>query len=53
MVTTECAASHRALHLEIDSNLTIRVQEADADPWVYLPLVDFAALKDPSITDSF
>ena len=52
-ITTECAFSHQAIHIEIDSDLIFRVHEEDADLWLYLPMVDFAKLKDPSIIDAF
>lgn len=52
-VTTECAHSQRAIHIEIDSDLIFRVREEDADPWLYMPVVDFGKLKDPSIIDAF
>jgi len=41
------------LHIEVDSELRVRLSEVAADPLVFLPLVDFAKLKDPSIIDSF
>jgi hypothetical protein len=50
---TECGHCHRALKIEIDSELQYRVDEQEADPLVFVPLVDFAKLKDLSIIDSF
>jgi hypothetical protein len=41
------------MHIEIDSELTMRVLEEEADPLVFLPLVDFDRLEDPSIIDAF
>jgi hypothetical protein len=52
-VTTECAVSGRTLHLDITSELETHVHESAADPWVFMPLVDFATLEDPSIIDRF
>jgi len=49
---SECGHCGRTLHIEIDSDLRHRVAEA-ADPLVYVPLVDFARVKDLSIVDSF
>jgi len=49
---TECAHCARALRIEIDSELRCRVAEA-ADPLVFVPLVDFERLKDPSIIHAF
>jgi hypothetical protein len=37
----------------VDDELTYRVVEEGADPWVFVPLVDFCKLADPSIIDAF
>jgi hypothetical protein len=37
----------------MDSELRYRVREAGADPFVYVPMVDFEELEDPSIIDAF
>ena len=50
---TECAQSGRTLYLIIDSDLNVTVPEAGAAPLVFVPLVDFARLEDPSIIDAF
>jgi hypothetical protein len=52
-IETECAHCHQPLHLEIDADLNYRVVEADAQPLVFAPLVDFDRLSDPSIIDAF
>lgn len=52
-VETECGHCHAPLHLEIDSDLNFRVREERAKPMVFVPLVDFAKLDDPSIIDAF
>jgi hypothetical protein len=52
-ITTECAHCQRPLHIDIDSELNYRVAEADAQPLVYTPLVNFGELDDPSIIDAF
>ena len=52
-VETECAHCGQPLHLEIDSELKYRVAEAGAEPLVFVPMVDFDTLEDPSIIDSF
>lgn len=49
---TECAHCSRAMQIEIDSQLGHRVTEG-ADPLIFIPLVDFEKLKDPSIIDAF
>jgi hypothetical protein len=51
-IETECAHCSRAMRLEVDSELRHRVAEA-TDPLIFVPLVDFEKLKDPSIIDAF
>jgi len=41
------------MHFEIDSELTCLVLEDRADPLIFVPLVDFDKLEDPSIIDAF
>lgn len=53
VVETECAHCGQPLHLEIDSELEYRVVEADAEPLVFVPMVNFDKLEDPSIIDAF
>jgi len=52
-VESECAHCHRPLHLEIDSELGFRVEQAGAEPLVFVPQVDFDKLEEPSIIDAF
>ncbi len=52
-IATECGHCHQALHIEIDSELNYRVVEAEAQPLIYVPRVNFAKLADPSIIDAF
>ena len=52
-IRTECAHCRRSLHIEVDSELRHRVAEEAAEPLVFVPLVDFEKLKDPSIIDAF
>jgi len=49
---SECAHCSRPLQIEIDSELRYRVAE-DTEPLVFVPLVDFEKLKDPSIIHAF
>ena len=53
VVRTECAHSAQPLHIEIDQALKVRVEEKGAAPMVFVPLVDFDKLEDPSIIDAF
>ncbi len=52
-IETECAHCAQPLRIEIDSELKYRVVEKGADPRVFIPLVDFEKLADPSIIDAF
>ena len=51
-VRSACAHCSAPVTIEIDSALNYRVIDADA-PLVFLPLVDFQKLKDPSIIHAF
>jgi hypothetical protein len=51
-IRTECAHCSQPIKLELDSELNYRVLEG-TDPLVFVPLVDFEKLKDPSIIDAF
>ena len=51
-VTTECAHCSRSMRIEVDCQLRHEVA-AGADPLIFIPLVDFEKLKDPSIIDAF
>ncbi len=52
-IQTECGHCHKPLNLEIDSELSFRVQELQAEPLVFVPRVNFQKLDDPSIIDAF
>ena len=53
LIETECAHCGKPIRIEMDSDLKYRVLEPDADPLIFVPDVDFARLKDPSIIDGF
>jgi hypothetical protein len=48
-----CAQSGRSIQIEIDGELNYRVLRGDAEPLLFVPLVDVDRLKDPSIIDAF
>jgi len=52
-IKTECACCRKSIRIQIDSQLKYRVLEEDADPLVFVPMVDFDTLEDPSIIDAF
>ena len=53
LIETECAHCGKPIHIEMDSDLNYKVLEPDANPLIFVPDVDFATLKDPSIIDGF
>ena len=52
-IVTACGHCDRPMRIEIDSELNYRVLDEEADPLVYMPMVDFETLEDPSIIDAF
>ncbi len=52
-IDTCCAHCGKPIHIEIDSELNYRVLEANAQPLIFSPMVDFGRLEDPSIIDAF
>jgi hypothetical protein len=52
-IETRCAHCAASIQIETDSKLDYRVLQQDADPLVFVPLVDFSKLDDPSIIDAF
>ena len=52
-IQTQCAHCGRELHIEMDEKLNYRVAESEARPLVFVPMVNFSTLEDPSIIDAF
>ena len=52
-VATGCAHCSRPMHIQIDSELSYSVEEAGADPMIFVPTVDLYALDEPTIIDAF
>ena len=52
-IETSCAHCGEPIHIEMDSELSYRVLEEEADPFIYVRMVDFDELEDPSIIDAF
>ena len=52
-IHTECACCRQPLVIELDSDLKSNLPQQYANPLVFVPLVDFNALQDPSIIDAF
>jgi hypothetical protein len=53
LIETTCAQSGQPIQIEIDGQLAYRVRQEDADPMIFVPIVDFDKLNDPSIIDAF
>jgi hypothetical protein len=51
-IATKCRQTSRPIEIEIDSELRFRVL-AGEEPLIFVPLVDFEKLKDPSIIHAF
>ncbi len=52
-IETECAHCHQPLRIELDSDLNFKSIEPKTQPMIFVPMVDFEKLKDPSIIDAF
>jgi hypothetical protein len=52
-IDSECGHCRKALHLDVDSELNYRLQEAEAAPLVFVPLMNLRKLDEPSIIDDF
>jgi len=52
-IQTECAHCGKEMRIEMDSELNYSVSDPDAKPLVFVPMVDFSTLEDPSIIDAF
>lgn len=52
-IESECGHCGKPLHIEMDSQLNYTVIEQDAQPLIFVPMVDFNKLEDPSIIDAF
>jgi hypothetical protein len=52
-IDTECAHCGKEIRIEMDSKMNFSIADPDARPLVFVPMVDFGKLKDPSIIDAF
>ena len=52
-IQTECAHCGKEIRIEMDSELNYSISDPDAKPLVFVPMVDFSKLEDPSIIDAF
>ncbi len=52
VIATSCAQTQSRLQIEIDHSFKYQIIEGEA-PLIFVPLVDFDALEEPSIIDPF
>lgn len=52
-VTTECACCGREIRFQMGHDLEYTLEDPEARPLFFVPLVDFTRLKAPSIIDDF
>ena len=52
-IATQCAHCDQRLHVTITSDLRYQVDELDAEPLVFQPLIDRTAFTAPTIIDAF
>jgi len=50
---TQCAHCGKAIRIEIDSELKYSIADPLARPLIFVPMVNFSTLEDPSIIDAF
>ena len=53
VVKTECAHCGRSIHIELDSAFRFKVNEPEADPMLFIPMVNFSKVEDASIINVF
>jgi hypothetical protein len=53
LVESRCAHSDRRLRIELDSDLNLLGVTAGAEPYIFVPSVDFKRLAEASIIDIF
>lgn len=52
-IETRCKHCDQAMHIKVDSDLQVSVREADADPLVFMPDVDWDHFSEQTIIDSY
>jgi hypothetical protein len=52
-IRTACAHCGQEIWIEMDQNLKYSVLGQDANPLIFVPMVDIDRLEDPSIIDAF
>jgi hypothetical protein len=52
-VHTQCSHCRQALHITVDSSMHITVCEEDAEPWVFMPDMDWDHFSERTIIDAY
>jgi hypothetical protein len=52
-VETKCHHCGQSLHLNVDSSMQITVQEQVAEPWVFMPDMDWEHFAERTIIDAY
>ena len=52
-VETKCHHCGQSLHLRVDSNMQIAVHEQAAEPWVFMPDMDWDHFTERTIIDAY
>jgi len=52
-IQTTCAHCSEEIQIEMDSELNYSLSDPTAKPLIFVPMVNFSTLEDPSIIDAF
>jgi hypothetical protein len=52
-IRTACAHCGQEIRIEMDQDLKYSIPGQSANPLIFVPMVDFDRLEDPSIIDAF
>jgi hypothetical protein len=52
-ILTKCVHCGKEIRIEMDQDLNYSIANDDAIPLIFVPMVDFDRLEDPSIIDAF
>ena len=52
-VVSECAHCKQPMHMKIDSDMNWSSQDSSCSPIIFVPDVDFRALREPNIINAF
>jgi hypothetical protein len=52
-IESTCGHCDRSLHITVDSDMRHQVREADADPLVFMPDIDWPSFTEPNIIHAY